>query len=192
MNNILFINACVRKESRTKELTDVVLSKLQGTITEVNLEKENLQPLNLERLNYRSDLIAKRDFNKPIFDKAKQFAAADTIVIAAPFWDFSFPAMLKIYVENINVVGLLFRYTQTGSIEGLCKAKKLIYIATSGGPMVENAFGYQYIKYLCNNFYGIKDTTLIKAEGLDIWGADIPAIMQKAKAQALEQISAIN
>ena len=53
MNNILFINACVRKESRTKELADVVLSKLQGTITEVNLEKENLKPLNLERLNYR-------------------------------------------------------------------------------------------------------------------------------------------
>ena len=49
--------------------------------------------------------------------------------------------------------------------------------------MVENAFGYQYIKYLCNNFYGIKDTTLIKAEGLDIVGADIPAIMQKAKEE---------
>ena len=109
MNNILFINACVRKESRTKELADIVLSKLKGNIAEVNLEKENLQPLNLERLNYRSDLIGKRDFSDPIFDKARQFAAADTIVIAAPFWDFSFPAMLKIYIENINVVGLLLR-----------------------------------------------------------------------------------
>ena len=192
MNNILFINACARKESRTKELTDVVLSKLQGTITEVNLAKENIQPLNLERLNYRTDLISKKDFTNPIFDKAKQFAAADTIVIAAPFWDFSFPAMLKIYVENINVVGLLFRYTQTGTIEGLCKAKKIIYITTAGGPILNSDFGYGYIKYLCNNFYGIKDTTFIKAEGLDIVGADIPAIMQKAKAQALEQISTIN
>lgn len=192
MNNILFINACVRKESRTKELADVVLSKLQGTITEVNLEKENLKPLNLERLNYRFNLIGKRDFSDPIFDKAKQFAAADTIVIAAPFWDFSFPAMFKIYVENINVVGLLFRYTHIGAIEGLCKAKKLIYVATSGGPMQGNAFGYEYIKYLCNNFYGIKDTCLIKAEGLDIVGADIPAIMQKARQEALEKISSIN
>ncbi len=188
MNNILFINACVRKDSRTKELTDVVLSKLQGTITEINLEKENLQPLNLERLNYRSELIGKKDFTNPIFDKAKQFATADTIVIAAPFWDFSFPAMLKIYVENINVVGLLFRYTQTGEIEGLCKAKKVIYITTAGGPILNNAFGYGYIKYLCNNFYGIKDTTLIKAEGLDIVGADIPAIMQKAKEEIAKTI----
>ena len=189
MNNILFINACVRKESRTKELTDVVLSKLQGTITEVNLEKENLQPLNRERLNYRSDLIAKKDFTNPIFDKAKQFAAADTIVIAAPFWDFSFPAMLKIYVENINIVGLLFRYTQTGAIEGLCKAKKVFYITTAGGPIFNSDFGYGYIKYLCNNFYGIKDTCLIKAEGLDIVGADIPAIMKKAKAEAMQIIA---
>lgn len=186
MNNILFINACLRKESRTKELANVVLSKLKGNITEVNLEKENLQPLNLERLNYRSDLIGKRDFSNPIFDKARQFAAADTIVIAAPFYDFSFPAMLKIYIENINVVGLLFRYTQTGAIEGLCKAKKLIYIATSGGPMQGNAFGYEYIKYLCNAFYGIKDTCLIKAEGLDIQGADIARIMQEAKAKISE------
>lgn len=186
MNNILFINACVRKESRTKELADMVLSKLKGNLTEVNLEKENLPPLNLERLNYRSDLIGKMDFSNPIFDKARQFAAADTIVIAAPFWDFSFPAMLKIYIENINIVGLLFRYTQTGAIEGLCKAKKLIYITTSGGPILDNAFGYGYIKYLCNNFYGIKDTCLIKAEGLDIQGANISAIMQEAKAKISE------
>lgn len=191
MNNILFINACLRKDSRTKELTDVVLSKLQGNIAEVNLAKENIQPLNIESLEYRFDLIAKRNFNDPIFDKAKQFAAADTIVIAAPFYDYSFPAMLKNYIENINVSGIVFRYTESGEVEGLCKAKKVFYITTAGGPILNSDFGYGYIKYLCNNFYGIKDTTFIKAEGLDIWGADIPAIMQKAKQEALKQISNI-
>ena len=188
MNKILFINACVRQESRTKELADTVLANLKGNITEVNLEKENLPPLNSARLNYRFNLTGKKDFSDPIFDKAKQFAAAETIVIAAPFWDFSFPAMLKIYIENINVAGLLFHYTAEGKLEGLCKAKKLIYIATSGGPMLNTDFGYGYIKYLCNNFYGIKDTILIKAEGLDIWGADIAAIMQKAKQEASQKI----
>ena len=186
MDNILFINACLRKESRTKELADFVLSKLQGNITEVNLEKENLLPLNLERLNYRFALTVKKDFKDPIFDKARQFAAADTIVIAAPFYDYSFPAILKIYVENINVVGIVFRYNAEGKTESLCKAKKLIYISTSGGPMQNIDFGYGYIKYLCNTFYGIQDTRLIKAEDLDIWGADIPAIMQKAKQEVQE------
>ena len=188
MKNILFVNACLRKESRTKELADTVLSQLKGTITEVNLDKENLSALNAKLLIRRNELISKKAFADSFFDKARQFSAADTIVIAAPFYDFSFPAILKIYIENINIVGLLFRYTPEGKIEGLCKAKRLIYVATSGGPMQGNAFGYQYIKYLCNNFYGIQDTTLIKAEGLDIYGANIAQIMQEAKAKAKEEI----
>ena len=34
--NILFVNACVRKESRTRILAERVLSMLDGTVTEVN------------------------------------------------------------------------------------------------------------------------------------------------------------
>ena len=34
-----------------------------------------------------------------MFDLAGQFAGADTIVIAAPFWDLSFPAALKQYMQ---------------------------------------------------------------------------------------------
>ncbi|MBQ4493788.1 MAG: NAD(P)H-dependent oxidoreductase [Elusimicrobiaceae bacterium] len=187
MNKILFINACARKNSRTKELADVVLSKLKGKITEVNLLKENLKPLTEEDINLRFSLTSKKDFSNAIFDKAREFATADIIVIAAPFYDYSFPANLKVYIENINVSGIVFRYTEKGEIEGLCKAKKVFYITTAGGPILNNDFGYGYIKFLCNNFYGIKDTTFIKAEGLDIWGADISAIMQKAKEEA-EQI----
>ena len=42
---------------------------------------------------------------------------ADTIVIAAPFWDFSFPAALKIYIENIYVTGIVSRYGSDGRPE---------------------------------------------------------------------------
>ena len=41
-------------------------------------------------------------------------------------------------------------------------------------------FGYGYIKALAQNFYGIKDTELIMATGLDVMGADTDAIMQEA------------
>ena len=41
-------------------------------------------------------------------------------------------------------------------------------------------FGYGYIKALAQNFYGIKDTGLFMATGLDIMGADTDAIMQEA------------
>ena len=56
MNNILFINACARKDSRTKELANVVLSRLKGEITEINLLKENLKPLSEEDIKVLASL----------------------------------------------------------------------------------------------------------------------------------------
>lgn len=44
-DKILFINACVRPESRTAELSHHLLNRLDGEITEVNLYKEVFLPL---------------------------------------------------------------------------------------------------------------------------------------------------
>ena len=60
-----------------------------------------------------------------MFELARQFAAADQIVIAAPYWDLSFPAALKQYFEQINVLGITFAYTPEGVPKGLCRARKL-------------------------------------------------------------------
>ena len=54
-----------------------------------------------ETLKKRTALIESGDYSDRMFDYAKQFASADTIVIAAPYWDLSFPALLKTYFENI-------------------------------------------------------------------------------------------
>ena len=48
MENILFINACVRKNSRTLELAKYVLNNLSREVEEVNLYKEELLPLSVE------------------------------------------------------------------------------------------------------------------------------------------------
>ena len=61
-----------------------------------------------------------------MFSLAKEFAIADTIVIAAPYYDLSFPAMLKQYFEQINVLGVTFTYSDSGIPEGLCKARRSI------------------------------------------------------------------
>jgi len=53
----LFVNACVRPESRTLKLAKHVLAKLDGDVQEVNLEKENIQPLNLDTLMERDKLL---------------------------------------------------------------------------------------------------------------------------------------
>lgn len=180
---ILFINACVRKESRTKRLADCLLKKLNGEIKEVNLEKENILPLDNKTLDLRTELGEAKNFDNSIFDYAKDFAKADTIVIAAPFWDLSFPASLKCYIEAINIVGLTFAYSADGIPYGLCKAKKLYYITTSGGKIFNDEYGFGYVKSLCNNFYGIKDVTCIKAENLDIVGSDVENILRTAEEE---------
>ena len=179
MMKILFVNACVRSESRTRRLAEKVLQKLGGEVTEVNLEQENIAPLTSHTLEKRSKLVAEKKYDDDFFRYARQFAEADMIVVAAPFWDFSFPALLKCYIEAISVVGLTFRYTEKGPV-GMCRAKKLIYVTTAGGFIPVENCGYGYFRSLAQKLYGIADTQFFKAEGLDIVGADVEAAMQKA------------
>ena len=184
----LFVNACVRPESRTKILADYALDKIGGEIEEVNLEHENIQPLNYESMLARDDMIknpAGADF---MLKYAKQFADADTIVMAAPYWDLSFPAMVKNYIEAVTVQGVTFRYSEEGIPQGLCKAQKFIYIMTAGGPCEGFNFGFDYVKGLCQMLYGIKDVKCIKAEMLDVIGMDVEAILKKAKDEIDEEL----
>ena len=179
--NILFINACARKDSRTKILANYLLAKLNSNVEERNLTQTTLLPLSEEVLERRTALADKQDFNHPLFELAKEFAAADSIVIAAPFWDLSFPALLKTYIENINVIGITFAYNKDGNPYGLCKAKKLYYVTTAGGPIINDVYGYGYVKELAQKFYAIPEIHCIKAENLDIENADVEQILCNTK-----------
>ncbi len=179
MKKILFINVCVRKESRTKKLALQLLKGLDGEISEIEPNINGLKPLDESLLIKREELTADGNFSAPQLDAAREFAEADIIVIAAPYWDLTFPALLKIYLENITVCGVTFRYTEEGFPEGLCRAEKLYYVTTSGGSIVHN-FGFEYVSTLANEFFGIKDTRFISAEGLDIIGADAEKILNEA------------
>lgn len=180
MEKILFINACVRPNSRTLELANCVLEKLSGEVEEVKLYEEELFPLTLKELELRDSSAKNKDFSHDAFRLAKQFALADTIVLAAPYWDLMFPAVVKNYFENITVNGLTFAYGENGIPYGLCKAKKLIYVATSGGPIVYN-FGFDYVNALAKCFYGITEVQFVSAQGLDVYGANVSKIIEETK-----------
>ena len=177
---ILFINACVRRGSRTRKLAKSLLSTLNEPYEEVRLEEINFPVVDEAFLSRRDRLISEGRFDAPPFELARQFEEADEIVIAAPFWDLSFPASLKQYFEQINVIGITFHYTPEGKPEGLCKAKRLTYITTAGGNYFPEEYGFGYVKALAQNFYGIHDVRLLKAVGLDIVGADAEAIIHTA------------
>ena len=188
--DVLLINACVRKGSRTKILADCLLKKLDGKVTEVNLEDVNFPVTDEAFLNRRDALLSEEAYEDPMFDLARQFAEAECIVIAAPYWDLSFPASLKQYFEQVNAVGITFRYTEEGIPVGLCRAKTIFYVSTAGGHYVPEDFGFGYVKALAEGFYGIRDVRLIRAAGLDIYGADVDEIMKEAaeKIEVLKEI----
>ncbi|MBQ4239471.1 MAG: NAD(P)H-dependent oxidoreductase [Ruminococcus sp.] len=177
---ILYVNACVRSDSRTKRLSEYLLSKLHDDMTEHRLCEIDFPKADEGFLRHRDSLTGKGGYGDELFRYARDFAAADTIVIASPYWDLSFTAALKQYIEQINVTGITFRYSSDGIPVGLCKAKRVYYVSTAGGNYVPSEFGFGYIKALCEGYYGIHDVRQIQAVGLDIDGADEEAILQKA------------
>ena len=188
MDNILFINACPRPDSRTRELAQHVLSKLEGNVEKLRLFDEQIAPLDMAGMVERDRAVREGDWDAPILRYARQFAAADTIVVAAPYWDLLFPAVVRAYFEAVTVTGVTFRYTPEGFPAGMCRAKRLIYITTAGGPIGEYNLGFDYIKALSTLYYGIPEVKCFTAEFLDIIGADVPAIMAKAKEAVDNQL----
>ena len=175
---VLYINACARSESRTDRIARALLERLGGLQEEVKLAEMDLQPLSEERLNRRTRLIEKADYTDAMFDLARQFQQADETVIAAPYWDLSFPAVLKTYFENIYITGIVSEYDENGLPRGLCRAKELYYVTTAGGPY-DPTYSYGYVESLAKHFFGIPTTHLVKAEMLDITGNDAEEILKQ-------------
>ena len=194
MEQLLFINACVRGEkSRSLKLARRFLDRWQqahpdGAITEVDLCKDRPVPQYPEVLAERDALWEAGKLDHPMFDLAHQFANADRIVMAAPFWELSFPAILKIYLERITVTNITFGYNEQGANVSLCKAGKLLLITTRGGNFSrpETAWmemGARQLEALCA-MYGIPSFQCLAAEGLDDIRNDKEAILAEAMSRA--------
>ena len=186
MKRILFVNACVNHDiSRTERLARAVLDHITADddlVEELVLEEMKLLPLDSERLNRRSAAIERGDFSDTLFDQAKKLKEADVVVIAAPYWDFSFPANLKIYFELLCAQGVTFTYSADGTPTSLCRGTQLYYVTTVGGYLGDYNYGFDQAKTLFELYFGFEQSTCIAAEGLDIVTNDADAIMEEALA----------
>ncbi len=188
MKQVLYVNCCVRGEqSRTKQLADYFLeqlSKKEGYhIEEICLMDENLSYFSGDFFAQREVLIQQKVFDHPRFRYAKTFANADKIVIAAPFWDLSFPALLKVYIENLCVDGITFGCNEKGCF-GTCKADEMLFITTRGGSYQDSMFemGSRYLWAMCD-FFGIDAYDCVAADGLDLGLRPVEDILQDAKKE---------
>lgn len=187
MKQALYIDCCIRgDDSRTKQLAEAFLAALPDAyeVTRLDLQAENLRYFTQDYLQERQELLDEKNFSHPRFRYAHQFAQADLVIVAAPFWDLAFPALLKVYIEQISVDGITFGTGESGLV-GLCKAEKLVFLTTRGGFYSDDPMemGSRYLDAL-HDFFGIGSYDCIGADGMDIAGFDGVGSLQEAKDRA--------
>ena len=118
-------------------------------------------------------------------DLVAELQAADVIVIGAPIYNFSVPAVLKAWIDMIARARLTFRYTETG-VEGLLKGKKVYVVVPSGGVPLGSPmdFATPYLRHALG-FVGITDVEFIAAQGAD---RDNGEALDSARARIAELI----
>ena len=167
---LLYIDCCITvhgSASRTAALAETFLSAWRAAHPEADIETLDLKTLTLNPLLGNA--------------LARQFAAADRIVIAAPYWELSFPAQLRLYIEHIAAQGITFDYTSQGQV-GLCRAEKLLFLTTAGGSLEANC-GSEHWRALCP-FFGIGEYHFIGAPMQDVKEIDHEALLRDALSQA--------
>lgn len=180
--NALFVNACVKEDSRTRFLCEAYIQihweNKEYVLKELDLCKEPLLPLNRERLAQKESDTAAGNFLSADYGYAREFAGADEILIGALCWDSSYPALLKIYLEQVCVKGITFQHGAGRRPVKICAGKKLVIITVCGGYLCENNSFELYFKEL-SALMGIPEICIFKAEGLEVPGNDPQEVLQR-------------
>jgi FMN-dependent NADH-azoreductase len=97
-----------------------------------------------------------------------QFVAADKYIFVTPMWNFSFPPIMKAYLDALCTAGKTFKYTESGPV-GLLPDKKALHIQARGGvysegPAANMEMGHRYISIVMG-FFGIQDFQGLFIEG---------------------------
>ena len=188
---LLFVNCCISQRgenSRTLSLARAFLEAFRAA--HPGAEIETVKPETLltlrhfgpEMLNDRDALAGVGAWDAPVFALARQFRAADAVVVAAPFWDLSFPAALRTYIEYISANGLTYHYEADGC-HGDCRAQRLVYLTSGGDVEREDSLGVLYWRQLAAMF-GIPQFDYVFAGGVDLDPAKAPELVAAAAETA--------
>ncbi len=185
---LLYVDACPRGDaSRTKALAEALLKALLRehpglTVNRHVLAEMGLRDMNARRLTEKESLCDRAAWADPMLRAGAEFRRADAVLIAAPYWDLSFPSVLKTWVENIWVRGLTFVYREDRPV-GLARGKAAVYVTTAGSHMAGHDWGTLYMEDVLKTL-GIRDFRAVRAEALDLDSSDPDAILAEAARDA--------
>ncbi|KML36177.1 FMN-dependent NADH-azoreductase [Cytobacillus firmus] len=163
-------------------------------IVHIDLYKEHIPAIDVDVFSGWGKLQSGKGFEELSDDEktkvsrlselSEQFVAADKYVFVTPLWNFSFPPVMKAYLDSVAVAGKTFKYTAEGPI-GLLTDKKAIHIQARGGiysegPAAEMEMGHRYLTVLMQ-FFGVPSF-----EGLFVEGHNaMPDKAEEIKADAI-------
>ncbi|MBV7503924.1 FMN-dependent NADH-azoreductase [Bacillus sp. sid0103] len=118
---------------------------------------------------------------------SEQFVSADKYVFVTPLWNFSFPPIMKAYLDSVSVAGKTFKYTEQGPI-GLLTDKKALHIQARGGfysegLAAEMEMGHRYISVMMS-FFGVPSLEGLFVEGHNAMPDKASEIKENAIARA--------
>lgn len=168
---VLHINSSARmNDSNSRIIGQYLTDQMQQPTIIRDLARQPLPQISAEDLvdvhssssNQRASLQAQLRLSENLIDELEH---ADTLVLAAPMYNFGIPASLKQWIDAICRVGISFKYTKQGPV-GLLGVERAIIITSSGGTPIgsEMDFSSRYLEHICK-FIGIKDVFHIDASG---------------------------
>ncbi|WML43522.1 FMN-dependent NADH-azoreductase [Neobacillus sp. PS3-40] len=204
MAKVLYITAHPHNETQSysmavgKAFIDTYKEVNQNDeITHLDLYKENIPYIDADVFSGWGKLQSGQAFDQlSAEEKAKvsrlgelsdQFVSADKYVFVTPMWNFSFPPVMKAYLDSVAVSGKTFSYTAQGPV-GLLKGKKALHIQARGGnysegPAAQMEMGHRYISVMMN-FFGIPTLEGIFVEGHNAMPDKAQEIKENAIARA--------
>lgn len=119
-----------------------------------------------------------------------QFVAADKYIFVNPLWNYSYPPVMKAYLDTICITGKTFKYYPDGRRVGLLGDKKAVHIQASGSVLSPGSntasesyeMGYRHLKVIMD-FVGLTDFQGIFVEGT----AEYPEQAAQFKEKAIRQ-----
>lgn len=147
-------------------------------VVHIDLYKENIPHIDADVFSGWGKLQSGSEFNAlsaeeqakvaRLNELSDQFVAADKYVFVTPFWNFSFPPVMKAYIDSVSVAGKSFKYTEHGPV-GLLTDKKALHIQARGGiyaegPAAAMEMGHRYLE-LIMQFYGVPSFEGLFIEG---------------------------
>ena len=211
--NILHVcaNPKPTEESISKQIASAFIGKLIELKPDVELVNVDLYD---EKPPFYSYDLYKRAWY-PVFDEGyepskveemslnyakgqiEKFKEADVLVLTMPMWNYSVPAIMKAWIDQILLPGYTFSLSKENGVQGLHNIKRIVMLVSSGGVYKEEDDRDALTRQIRHGFefIGINEIDVVWAEGQNPLFFDNceenKAVAMEAATEVAEEIAEI-